>query len=147
MLSQIKRPICVSLYRNSLSSEISMAKRPSHRRGKPGSHSTGRYFHIAVRPAREFMRFRTQDVGRRGGVQRLAGQRANGTWETQKWLIEKSDAHIESGDLWQTVPRREKCSRASVQMRFVSAEIVLKRSRAAIFRRLKSPHQPCAEPG
>ena len=76
-----------------------MAKRPSHRRGKPGSHSTGRYFHIAVRPAREFMRFRTQDVGRRGGVQRLAGQRANGTWETQKWLIEKSDAHIESGRL------------------------------------------------
>ena len=74
-------------------------KRQSHRRAKPGSRSTGRYFHIAVRPAREFVRFRIQDVGRRGGVQRLAGQRANGAWDTQKWLIEKTDAHIENGQL------------------------------------------------
>jgi hypothetical protein len=72
-------------------------KRQSHRRAKPGSRSTGRYFHIAVRPAREFVRFRIQDVGRRGGVQRLAGQRKNGTWDTQKWLIEKTDAHVENG--------------------------------------------------
>jgi hypothetical protein len=80
--------------------EAGMAnKRQSHRRAKPGSHSTGRYFHIAVRPAREFVRFRIQDVGRRGGVQRLAGQRTNGTWDTQKWLIEKTDAHIENGQL------------------------------------------------
>jgi hypothetical protein len=74
-------------------------KRQSHRRAKPGSRSTGRYFHIAVRPAREFVRFRIQDVGRRGGVQRLAGQRTNGTWDTQKWLIEKTDAHVENGRL------------------------------------------------
>jgi hypothetical protein len=80
--------------------EVSMAnKRLSHRRAKPGSRSTGRYFHIAVRPAREFVRFRIQDVGRRGGVQRLAGQRANGAWDTQKWLIEKTEAHIENGQL------------------------------------------------
>ncbi len=31
-----------------------------------------------------------QDVGGPGGVERLAGQRANGSWDTQKWLIEKS---------------------------------------------------------
>jgi hypothetical protein len=74
-------------------------KRRSHRRAKPGSRSTGRYFHIEVRPAREFVRFRIQDVGQRGGVQRLAGQRANGTWGTQKWLIEKTDAHIENDQL------------------------------------------------
>jgi hypothetical protein len=74
-------------------------KRQSHRRAKPGSRSTGRYFHITVRPAREFVRFRIQDVGRRGGVQRLAGQRTNGTWDTQKWLIEKADAHVENGRL------------------------------------------------
>lgn len=74
-------------------------KRRFQRRAKPGSRSTGRYFHIAVRPAREFVRFRIQDVGRRGGVQRLAGQRANGTWDTQKWLIEKTDAHIENDQL------------------------------------------------
>ena len=74
-------------------------KRRSQRRAKPGSRSTGRYFHIAVRPAREFVRFRIQDIGRRGGVQRLAGQRGNGTWDTQKWLIEKTDAHIENDQL------------------------------------------------
>jgi hypothetical protein len=74
-------------------------KRQSRHRAKPGSRSTGRYFHIAVRPAREFVRFRIQDVGRRGGVQRLAGQRTNGTWDTQKWLIEKTDAHVENGRL------------------------------------------------
>jgi hypothetical protein len=74
-------------------------KRQSRRRAKPGSRSTGRYFHIAVRPAGEFVRFRIQDVGRRGGVQRLAGQRTNGTWDTQKWLIEKTDAHIENDRL------------------------------------------------
>ena len=80
--------------------EMSMAsKRGSHRRAKPGSRSAGRFFHIEVRPARDFARFRIQDVGRRGGVQRLAGQRANGTWDTQKWLIEKTDAHIENGEL------------------------------------------------
>ena len=74
-------------------------KRRLQGRAKPGSRSTGRYFHIAVRPAREFVRFRIQDVGRRGGVQRLAGQRTNGTWDTQKWLIEKTEAHIENGQL------------------------------------------------
>jgi hypothetical protein len=74
-------------------------KRRSQRRAKPGGRGTGRYFHIAVRPAREFVRFRIQDVGRRGGVQRLAGQRTNGTWDTQKWLIEKTDAHIENDQL------------------------------------------------
>ena len=74
-------------------------KRQLRRRAKPGSRSTGRYFHIAVRPAREFVRFRIQDVGRRGGVQRLAGQRTNGAWDTQKWLIEKTDAHIENDQL------------------------------------------------
>jgi hypothetical protein len=74
-------------------------KRRSQRRAKPGIRGIGRYFHIVVRPAREFVRFRIQDVGRRGGVQRLAGQRANGTWDTQKWLVEKTDAHIENHQL------------------------------------------------
>src|SRR6188768_1559966 len=100
MLTQIKRPFCVHRYRCVITLEDNMAnKRQSHRRAKPGSRSTGRYFHIEVRPAREFVRFRVQDVGQRGGVQRLAGQRGNGTWDTQKWLIEKTDAHIENDQL------------------------------------------------
>jgi len=74
-------------------------KRASHGRAKPGSRSTGRYFHIEVRPAGEFVRFRVQDIGKPGGVERLAGQRASGSWDTQKWLIEKTDAHIENDQL------------------------------------------------
>jgi hypothetical protein len=74
-------------------------KRVSHRRARPGSRSAGRFFHIEVRPAREFVRFRIQDVGKPGGVQRFAGQRAGGSWDTQKWLIEKTHAHIENGRL------------------------------------------------
>jgi hypothetical protein len=74
-------------------------KRVAHRRARPGNRSAGHFFHIEVRPAREFVRFRIQDVGKPGGVQRLAGQRTGGSWDTQKWLIEKTHAHIESGRL------------------------------------------------
>lgn len=78
-------------------------KRPSqstrNRRAKPGSRSSGSFFHIEVRPAREFSSFRMQDVGRPGGVERLAGRRPNGSWDTQKWLIEKTQAHIADGTL------------------------------------------------
>lgn len=68
-------------------------------RAKPGSRSGGGFFHIEVRPAREFVTFRVQDVGLPGGVERLAGKRANGSWDTQKWLIEKTRAHIEDNRL------------------------------------------------
>lgn len=69
-----------------------MSKKASIRRkrAKPGSRRGGRFFHIEVRPAREFVRFRVQDIGALGGVERLAGQRANGSWDTQKWLVEKT---------------------------------------------------------
>ena len=78
---------------------MAKAQTPAHRRAKPGSRSGGRFFHIEVRPARHFVSFRMQDVGAPGGVERLAGLRANGTWDTQKWLIEKTDAHMEDGRL------------------------------------------------
>lgn len=68
-------------------------------RAKPGSRSGGRFFHIEIRPARDFVSFRVQDIGRPGGVERLAGRRASGSWDTQKWLIEKTHAHIENGRL------------------------------------------------
>lgn len=78
---------------------MSTKARVGRKRGKPGSRSGGRFFHIEVRPAREFVRFRVQDVGAPGGVERLAGQRPTGSWDTQKWLIEKTHAHIENGKL------------------------------------------------
>lgn len=69
------------------------------KRAKPGVRAGGSFFHIEVRPARDFVQFRMQDVGGPGGVERLAGQRANGSWDTQKWLIEKSHAHLDNGTL------------------------------------------------
>jgi hypothetical protein len=72
---------------------------PQRTRAKPGSSGEGAFFHIEVRPRREFRTFRTQDVGEAGGVERVAGKRGSGSWDTQKWLIAKTDAHIENGRL------------------------------------------------
>ena len=71
----------------------SSGRRAKTRRAKPGAHGRGGFFHIQVRPKRDFVSFRNQDVGARGGIERVAGRRANGSWDTQKWLIGKSEAH------------------------------------------------------
>ncbi|MBX6328052.1 MAG: hypothetical protein IRY89_05705 [Pseudolabrys sp.] len=63
------------------------------RRAKPGARGSGKYFHIEVRPRSDFVAFRNHDVGRRGGIERVAGRRASGGWATQKWLIGKGQAH------------------------------------------------------
>jgi hypothetical protein len=73
--------------------------RTATRRAKPGARGTGDYFHIQVRPRTEFFSFRNQDVGGRGGVERIAGQRINGSWDTQKWLIGKTLAHRDGKQL------------------------------------------------
>jgi hypothetical protein len=70
-----------------------------HKRAKPGSRGGGRFFHIEVRPSRQFVRFRVQDVGGPGGVERVAGQRVSGSWDTVKWLVEKTHAHVEDSCL------------------------------------------------
>lgn len=73
-----------------------MPRTPSPRkRAKPGSRGGGRFFHIEVRPAAQFAAFRVQDVGTRGGVERVAGRRVSGSWETAKWLVEKTHARVE----------------------------------------------------
>lgn len=77
-----------------------MPRAPSRRkRAKPGSRGGGRFFHIEVRPAAQFVAFRVQDVGSPGGVERVAGERASGSWDTAKWLVEKTHAHVEDGRL------------------------------------------------
>ena len=63
-------------------------------RRRPGSTGKGKYYRIAVRPKTEFVSFRTQDVGRPGHVQRVAGRRPSGSWATVTWLIDKTDAHV-----------------------------------------------------
>jgi hypothetical protein len=74
-------------------------RRSTGRRAKPGARGTGRFFHIQLRPQSDFVSFRNQDVGRRGGIERIAGRRANGSWDTQKWLIGKSEAHLDGDEL------------------------------------------------
>jgi plasmid stabilization system protein ParE len=68
-------------------------------RAKPGSTGEGEYYHIEVRPTGQFATFRTHDVGKKGGIQRVAGKRRSGSWDDQKWLISKEHAHVEDGKL------------------------------------------------
>ena len=69
------------------------------KRAKPGMKGEGDYFRIIVRTKDEFATFRTQDVGEKGHILRLAGKRSSGSWDTQAWLISKDDAHIENDTL------------------------------------------------
>jgi hypothetical protein len=69
------------------------------KRAKPGSRGTGEYFRIVVRPDTQFTDFRYHDVGDPGHIQRLAGKRSSGSWDTQAWLISKTDAHPEKDTL------------------------------------------------
>jgi hypothetical protein len=69
------------------------AQPEARRRAKPGARSGGSFFHIEVRPRREFKTLRTQDAGKKGGIERVAGKRGSGSWDTQKWLISKEHAH------------------------------------------------------
>ncbi|MDO8533481.1 MAG: hypothetical protein Q7S17_01905 [Xanthobacteraceae bacterium] len=68
-------------------------------RAKPGATGKGKFFHIEVRPKRLFKRFRIQDVGKSGGIERVAGRRSGGSWDTQKWLIGKRHAHRQGSRL------------------------------------------------
>lgn len=62
-------------------------------RAKPGSKGEGDYFRVVVRDKDQFVTFRNHDIGDKGHIQRLAGQRRSGSWATQAWLISKEDAH------------------------------------------------------
>lgn len=76
-----------------------LAQPEGRKRKKPGTTGRGNYFHVAVRPKEKFVTFRTQDVGEPGHLQRVAGRRRSGSWDTIKWLISKEDAHVEGGRL------------------------------------------------
>jgi hypothetical protein len=78
----------------SMSSRARARAQPEgRRREKPGSTGRGDYYHIEVRPRNQFVSFRTHDVGRKGGIERVAGRRSSGSWDDQKWLISKQLAH------------------------------------------------------
>ena len=79
--------------------EHALAQPEGRKRAKPGTKGEGDYFRIVVRSKEEFTTFRTQDVGEKGHILRLAGKRSSGSWDTQTWLISKDDAHIEGDTL------------------------------------------------
>ena len=79
--------------------EINQLHTEGKKRAQPGTKGEGDYFRIVVRTKDEFATFRTQDVGEKGHILRLAGKRSSGSWDTQAWLISKDDAHIENDTL------------------------------------------------
>lgn len=64
-----------------------------------------KFYRIIVRPKGEFTSFRNQDVGKKGGLERLAGHRRSGSWDTTAWLVSKDDAHVRGGKLIITDPK------------------------------------------
>jgi hypothetical protein len=74
------------------------------KRARPGERGGGHFFRITVRPRSQFVTFRTQDVGDKGGVERVAGRTAAGHWHTQAYLISKDLAHVERGRLVPDAP-------------------------------------------
>ena len=73
----------------------SLAQPQGRGRKKPGSTGKGNFYRIIVRPKGDFTSFRVQDVGEKGGLERLAGRRSSGSWDTVSWLISKDDAHVD----------------------------------------------------
>jgi hypothetical protein len=83
--------------------KVARTSRTRHR-AKPGTRGGGRFYRIELRPKTEFITFRYHDVGKRGRLERIAGQRPNGRWLTAGWLIGKDMAHIENGWLKPDTP-------------------------------------------
>jgi hypothetical protein len=81
------------------SEEKPLSRPKRNKRAKPGTKGEGDYFRITVRPKGEFSIFRYHDVGEKGHMQRLAGKRSSGYWDTHVWLISKEDAHLEGDTL------------------------------------------------
>ena len=75
------------------------------KRKLPGTTGKGKFYRIEVRPKGQFVTFRNQDVGRKGGLERLAGKRSSGSWDTVSWLVSKKDAHVKRGHLMITDPK------------------------------------------
>lgn len=63
-------------------------------RKKPGTTGKGNFYRIELRPKSQFTSFRVQDVGKKGGLERLAGRRKSGSWDTVSWLIAKDKAQV-----------------------------------------------------
>ncbi len=108
------------------------------RRKKPGTGGRGKYYRIVVRPKGQFATFRVHDVGRKGHIQRLAGKRKGGGWDTQAWLIAKTDAGLSRGILvGKTAAARSVISKLGAKPRKVSGNVFRAKPRKDIPERKK----------
>jgi len=115
-----------------------LAQPQGRARKKPGTGGKGRFYRIVVRPKSEFSSFRNQDIGKNGHIERLAGKRKGGSWDTQSWLIAKSDAEIKNGTLiGKTLDARKIISQLSSKPRKVKGDIFKARPRKNVLERLK----------
>ena len=77
----------------------SLSQPEGRMRQRPGSTGKGMFYRVEVRPKREFTSFRVQDVGRKGELERVAGRRSSGSWDTVAWLVNKRKAHVSGNTL------------------------------------------------
>src|SRR5512135_3796288 len=82
-----------SRWRSMSSSQRARSQPEGRKRQRPGA-GGGNFYRVEVRPKSEFVTFRTQDVGGKGHIERVAGKRSSGSWATAAWLIGKEDAHV-----------------------------------------------------
>lgn len=85
--------------KQSAAAKKNITKTQSPRRKKPGTTGNGKFYRIEIRPKGDFKTFRIQDVGKKGGLERLAGKRPSGSWDTVTWLVSKEDAKVMGGRL------------------------------------------------
>jgi hypothetical protein len=98
------------------------AKSTAPRRTTSAARPRG-FFHIEVQPKEAFVEFKTQDIGSEGGIERVAGKRADGAWSTQEWLIAKDQAHVERGTLiGDTVDARRVLTMLGTEPRHIKAD-------------------------
>lgn len=88
-----------AVWKSMTSRQHSLAQPEGRSRAKPGAKGGGKYYRVEVRPKGEFTTFRYHDIGDPGHIQRLAGKRSSGSWDTQAWLFSKDDSHIDNGHL------------------------------------------------
>jgi hypothetical protein len=107
-------------------------------RKKLGTQGGGEFYRIQVRPKGEFVTFRTQDTGSPGHIERLAGKRQSGSWDTQAWLISKQDAHMEGGMLVpDTADARDLLSKLGSEPRHVEGDVFEAKDRPNVPERAK----------
>jgi hypothetical protein len=85
-----------NVWRSMTHRQRALAQPQGRARRKPGTTGEGAFYRVEVRPKSAFTSFRTQDVGEKGGLERLAGRRKSGSWDTATWLISKDKAHLDA---------------------------------------------------